>query len=301
MRGLLKVIVKTDAIQAKFQHFIEIIEPIYQTIDPAIRFRRNHQQLKADDVVILACMLMRIEERDGSENHYHQKLVSWGITVPERSRYNRRCRDLNQIIQFIRGSLLDQWVPPMTYEIVDSAPITLASARRSNRAKVLSEVANKGYNVTKQTYYYGFKLHAVMANQGYFLAWELTPASMDDRKVAEELLLTRPTRQVLADGGYLSQPLKDHLVTTFGIHLWTPLRKNMAADSTVDIAFLKNQRRHIETSFNNLDLVGHFEHPGIRTMSGLKNRLEALLLWHTIRVHEQLAAGKSGLKLGRYA
>lgn len=47
MRGLLKVIVKTNPIQAKFQHFIEIIEPIYETINPAIRFRPNYRQLKA--------------------------------------------------------------------------------------------------------------------------------------------------------------------------------------------------------------------------------------------------------------
>ncbi|MFT8744509.1 MAG: IS982 family transposase [Lentilactobacillus hilgardii] len=300
MRGLLKVIVKTNPIQAKFQHFIEIIEPIYETINPAIRFRPNYRQLKADDVIILACMLMRNEERDGSETYFHQKLVSWGITVPERSRYNRRCRDLVLIMKFMRVTLLRQWVPPVTYEIIDSAPITLAATRRSNQAKVLTGFANKGYNATKQTYYYGFKLHAVMANQGYFLAWELTPASLDDRKAAEELLLTAPARQVLADGGYLSQPLKDRLATTFGIHLWTPLRKNMAAQTTVDTGFLKNQRRHIETNFNNLDTVGHFEHPGIRTMSGLESRLEALLLWHTIRVHEQLAAGKSGLRLGHY-
>lgn len=32
----------------------------------------------------------------------------------------------------------------------------------------------------------------------------------------------------------------------------------------------------------------------------LEYSLEALLLWHTIRVHEQLAAGKSGLRLGHY-
>ncbi len=300
MRGLLKVIVKANPIQDQFQKFIEIIEPIYQLIDPAIRFRHNHKQLKVDDVVILASMLMRIEEREGSENYFHQKMCSWGVVLPERSRYNRRCRALGEIMQFIRVTLLSRWVPQAAYEVIDSAPVTLVSARRSQQAKVLTDFADKGYNATKQTYFYGFKLHTVMTNQGYLVAWELTPASTDDRRAAEELLLTAPCRQVLADGGYLSRDLKDHLAMAFGIYLWTPVRKNMPAQPKLTTVFLKNQRRHIETVFNNLEMVGHFEHPAIRTMSGLKGRLEALFLWHTVKVHDQLMVGKSGLKIGRH-
>nr|WP_121977990.1 transposase [Lentilactobacillus raoultii] len=45
------------------------------------------------------------------------------------------------------------------------------------------------------------KLHAVMDAQGYFRAWEVTAANVDDRRVAEELLLAAPHRFVLADGG----------------------------------------------------------------------------------------------------
>jgi len=136
-----------------------------------------------------------------------------------------------------------------------------------------------------------------MTNEGYFVNWELTPASIDDRKAAVELLSKSPTKYVLADGGYLSRPLQEFLKRTYGIHLWFPLRKNMRPSDQTNPAFLKNQRRHIETAFNNLNTVSHFEHPGTDTMNGLDSRLSTIFLWNVIKAHEQLQHGRSGLKI----
>lgn len=118
----------------------------------------------------------------------------------------------------------------------------------------------------------------VIDNQGFPLNWEITAASVDDRKVTEELLLTVPAKHVLADGGYLSKTLKAQLFRFYHIDLWTPLHKNMAHHKTVNSSFFKNLRRHIETFFNNLNTIGHFEHPRIRTLSGLNTRLESMFL-----------------------
>jgi hypothetical protein len=104
---------------------------------------------------------------------------------------------------------------------------------------------------------------------------------------------------VLGDAGYLSQPLKQRLAAKH-IQFWTPVRKNMKQPANVDTTLLKQERRTIETVIGNLNLVGHFEHLGIRTMSGLESRLEALLTWHTINVHKQILAGRSGFKIVDY-
>jgi hypothetical protein len=74
----------------------------------------------------------------------------------------------------------------------------------------------------------------------------------------------------------------------------------MKQPTNVDTTLLKQERRTIETVIGNFNLVGHFDHIGIRTMSGLAARLEALLTWHTITVHEQLSAGRSGFKIVDY-
>ncbi|WP_119327539.1 IS982 family transposase [Companilactobacillus musae] len=292
-----KNIAKPGLIQAKLTKFMNIIEPIYLTIDKKFRYRCNYREEKTSDLVILASMLLRIDLRDPSETHFHKIMTEAGIPLPERSRYNRRCRDLIPFERYIRICLLNQYKQQSSYEIIDSAPITLVYARRSNVAKVLRPFADKGYNAIKHIYFYGFKLHVVIDDQGFPLSWEVTSASTDDRKVAEELLLTAPNKLVLADGGYLSQALKNWLLEVYNINLWTPIHKNMINRNVVNSNALKNLRRRIETFFNNLNIIGHFEHPGIRTPSGLEVRLESMFLWMTINVHKQILTGNSGLKI----
>lgn len=51
MQDCPQIALKVNPIQAKLREFIEIINPIYQKLDPAIRLRRNHQHLIASDVV----------------------------------------------------------------------------------------------------------------------------------------------------------------------------------------------------------------------------------------------------------
>ncbi|SMS14814.1 Mobile element protein [Levilactobacillus zymae] len=297
MQDQLKIIANPNPIQVQLANFMKIIEPVYLTLDKQFRFRCNYQEEKVSDVVILASMLLRIDLRDASEAHFHQMMLASGIQLPERSRYKFFRWSVRPVERYIRFRLLMKYKRPALYEIIDSAPITLVSARRSQEAKVLRPIANKGFNATKQLYFYGFKLHVVLNDQGFPLNWEISTASTDDRKVAEELLLTAPNNQVLADGGYLSQPLKERLFKLYHINLWTPLRKNMAHHKRVNSSLLKNLRRHIETFFNNLNIVGHFEHPGIRTLSGLNARLESMFLWMTINTHRHLLDGKSGLSI----
>jgi hypothetical protein len=71
----------------------------------------------------------------------------------------------------------------------------------------------------------------------------------------------------------------------------------MKQPTNVDTTLLKQERWTIETVISNLNLVGPFEHLGIRTMSGIESQLEALLTWHNINVHKQISAGRSGFKI----
>ncbi|MDT7014913.1 transposase [Levilactobacillus namurensis] len=144
--------------------------------------------------------------RDDSETHFHRILVASGVPLPEPSRYNRCCRELVAFERYICFRLLNQYRRLTQYEVIDSAPITLASARRSQEVKALRPLANKGFNAIKQLYFYGFKLHVVIYDQGFPLNWEITEASVDDRKATEELLLTVPAKHVLADAVILVRP-----------------------------------------------------------------------------------------------
>ena len=76
-------------------------------------------------------------------------------------------------------------------------PIIMAKAQRSGNAKVAPELANKGYNATKKTYYYGVKLHILGIRQPALPLPDyigVTAASEADINVLKELGTTSARR-----------------------------------------------------------------------------------------------------------
>ena len=285
-----------NSIQACINVDVEILSPFYNRLSIDVRQRRNHKQLIVSDLQILALMMFQIERRTVSQRQFHRETFTYGIKIPERSRFSRRCHDLAKVMKTIRNDMLQRWTRHTAYSVIDSAPILLCAPVRNMRAKVFHDVASIGFNATKHLHFYGFKFHCVMTNEGYVAGYEVTKASIHDVRVAEELLEQASSSRFLADVGYLSKDLKQQL-STKGINIWTPLRKIMKQPVNVDITLLKRQRRHIETMFNNLNTVAGFEHPHVRTAVGLEALIEMMLLWHTIKVHDNLMHHISGLKI----
>ncbi|MCW1056960.1 IS982 family transposase, partial [Streptococcus anginosus] len=139
----------------------------------------------------------------------------------ERSRFNRRTKHLIWLVQLIRQALSGA-LSPDSIVIMDSFPLPLCQPIRNHRAKIFSDFADIGYNAAKNLWFYGFKVHMLVTLSGYILNYVVTPASVHDIKVVDELLEGWKQSIVLADLGYLSQELKDTLEQK-GYHLWTPL------------------------------------------------------------------------------
>jgi Transposase DDE domain len=75
-------------------------------------------------------------------------------------------------------------------------------------------------------WFYGFKLHLVVNDQGEILAFCLTPGNVDDRHPVPKLA-TGLVGKLKGSKGYLSQPLAQQLLVTHGLHGVTKLRKKM--------------------------------------------------------------------------
>jgi hypothetical protein len=74
-------------------------------------------------------------------------------------------------------------------------------------------------------WFYGFKRHLIINDQGELLAFKLTPANVDDRQPAPEM--TRGIfGKLFGDKGSISQSLFD-LLFERGLQLITTLKKNM--------------------------------------------------------------------------
>jgi hypothetical protein len=67
--------------QARLSKLVNLLRPIYHHLTRRIRCRRNVKQLKADDCLIVACMLYRINCRDASECHLYHCLAIFSFSV----------------------------------------------------------------------------------------------------------------------------------------------------------------------------------------------------------------------------
>lgn len=94
---------------------------------------------------------------------------------------------------------------------MDSFPLALCQPIRNHSAKIFNDCADIGYNAAKNFWFYGFKVHMLVTLSGIVLNYVMTPASVHDIKVVDELLEGCKQSVVLADLGYLSQELKDRL------------------------------------------------------------------------------------------
>jgi transposase len=141
---------------------------------------------------------------------------------------------------------------------IDSTALLVCDNHRIHNHKVFAEVAQRGKG--SMGWFYGFKLHLVINECGELLACQITPGNVDDRTPVPTLC-RRLFGKLIADRGYLSQPLFEQLLDTFGVQLITKLRKNMK-NRLLPILdkLLLRKRAIIESVVDQLKNISQIEH-----------------------------------------
>ena len=234
---------------------------------------------------MLVLLLLQAELGIKSQRHFYRicQLFSCGRLL-ERSRFNRRTRQLIWLVQIIRQALNAQ-ISPDTIVIIDSFPFPLCQSVRNYRAHIFNGLADTGYNASKQLWFYGFKVHMLVTLSGYILNYVVTPASVHDIRAVEDLLENCRQPYILADLGYLSRKLREHLDQK-GYHLWTPLRQNMAGAKQYNHWKLLAMRRNIEVRFSELCALFNIEQALARGETGVQLRIEQIVLTYNLRYFE---------------
>ena len=140
---------------------------------------------------------------------------------------------------------------------IDSTPLSVCHNKRIGRHRVFAEVARRGKS--SMGWFYGFKLHLIVNDQGELLAVQLTPGNIDDRKPVPQMT-KKLWWKLVGDRGYLSQALfEKHFAR--GLQLITPLRKNMQNQLVVlEDKLLTRKRSVIETIVDQLKNISQIEH-----------------------------------------
>jgi hypothetical protein len=163
---------------------------------------------------------------------------------------------------------------------IDSTPLAVCDNHRIATHKVFEDIATRGK--TSMGWFYGFKLHLVVNDEGELLAFRLTPGHVDDRQPVPRLVQGL-FGQLFGDRGYISQALHDTLLAQ-GLELLTKIRQNMK-NRVMRLwdKLLLRKRSLIETINDQLKNISQIEHTRHRSVTGFMVNLVAGLVAYTYR------------------
>lgn len=158
---------------------------------------------------------------------------------------------------------------------VDSTALAVCHNRRIQRHRTFQNLASRGK--TTMGWFYGFKLHLIVNDQGELLAFKVTPGNVDDRDPLPEMV-NGLSGKLFGDKGYISQVLFEQFAQQ-GLHLFTTIRKNMKPRmmSLFDRVLLR-KRFLIETINDQLKNISNIEHSRHRSIANFMVNLIAGLI-----------------------
>jgi len=221
-------------------------------------------------------------------------LGAWFPRLPSYEAFSHRLGALSPALPALVEALLGRLPAPCasTTHLLDSMPVLLAKGVRAHAARVAAEMADMGYCASKQTYYYGVKLHALGLHTPHALprleqAW-VSRASQSDIAEAKQRTAELPAGELYADKADQDRTWEAELAEHQQLALRTPVRRVRggppldAADRLLGTA-VSRVRQPIESFFAWLDRLTRIEDASrVRSTAGLWvhlfGRLAAALL-----------------------
>jgi hypothetical protein len=149
---------------------------------------------------------------------------------PRLGSYSKFVEATNRYVVELRGLLAlilahNRQAHP-SYPIVfqDSTALPVCKVVRARQHRTFRAWARK--SKTGSGWWYGFKVHVQCDEEGRLCAFDLTTASVDDRRLLEPLTRWMQSGIVVGDRGYLSEA-KAYELGSRGVYVLTGIRKNM--------------------------------------------------------------------------
>ena len=168
---------------------------------------------------------------------------------------------------------------PTGIQFIDSLPIRVCHNRRISSHRVFAGLAPRGKG--SMGWFYGFKRHLVINEQGELLAFTLTPGTgnTDDRRPVAKLV-RQLWGKLFADRGYISQELFEQLGAE-GLQLITKLKRKMKNKllPLLDKVLLRQRAliKCVNDQLKNISQIEHARH--CRATNGIVNMLAAVVAY----------------------
>ena len=217
--------------------FQKIMKTLYDTYFPNAEARRPGRNPDCPDADILTVAWLLEYIGEDSENSGYRRIKAGLKTVfpslPERSRFNRRRRNLSTASEVIRRALTN-YLPKTDVFIVDSFPIPVCDFKRAKASKSdfkwadgTGTYATYGHCATKSLgTFFGFRGTLITTASGVPVDFGITSADRDDRDILPALAQRGEYPMILGDKGYISKHLQAELMATEDTVLLPTLRRN---------------------------------------------------------------------------
>jgi hypothetical protein len=129
------------------------------------RFSNNSSPEFTDQELMTIYLFVMTEQKYHQVNDIHrfakEYLHSWFPKLPSYQAFNHRLNRLSEAFKALAKGLFTCFVPEdcdLKTSLTDSMPIVTCKGK-NRKAKVATEIVDKGWCSTKNMYYYGLKLH----------------------------------------------------------------------------------------------------------------------------------------------
>jgi hypothetical protein len=280
-------IIAIGSLEDLFTACFVVIDDLYGQFTPREVMQRPGPPPSLTDAEVITIALvgelfgMEVEGRWYSLVWQHYQRLFPGLN--ERSRFNRRRRNLWQVSNLLRQRLMETLVDPNDpWRILDSFPLVVANWGRRSRVSLARGEGGFGKAYAKQCRFFGYRVHLLIRLQGVVTNLVLAPANAHDSTVAPEIFQGMEGLIGLGDKAYAGLPLQTELAQ-HQIQLLALRRKDSRKPLPQALAKLvRRARQLIETVGSQLTQVFHLEHNLAKSTWGIKTRLIDKLLAHSM-------------------
>lgn len=211
------------------------------------------------DLEVIALSLYQEIFSIDSESYFFSLLENHKDELPNlisRRQYNDRRKFTANLCEQIRQNIAQAIDGNEDYFCIDSKPIPVCRIARAKRCKMgrtdYHTAPSFGFCAAQNTYYYGYKLHALCGLTGVIHSYDLSKANIDDRYWVRDLKYEYQQCTIIGDKGYLSAEIQLDLFESVEIRLEVPYRLNQKDWKPTFKPFAKARKR-VETLFSQLD------------------------------------------------
>src|SRR5919198_2205823 len=127
-------------------------------------------------------------------------LPGWFPHLPEQSQYNRRLRQLVELISIVQQQLA-RWLDTGGVRLSDGTLIAVAGYPGCQRRREVAALARFGFAKSQHRFVYGVRLVLLTDARGLPLGYTVVPANEKEYEPLADLLTGTPAEVVIADQG----------------------------------------------------------------------------------------------------